>query len=119
MYPGQAAIVHREAQGFTPPQTNNLVGVGNDTFNLIDREIGGQRGRIDIVPYTEGVVSSDAVENFELDGRQAIIRRKRNPSDEGPVGTSDSNGMLALRYAQAVNQYYPSEYSQADLVRAL
>lgn len=85
----------------------------------IDYEVGGQHGQVDANPYSLGVVSSDSVENFSLDGRQAIIRRGRNPSDVGPVGTSDHNTLLGLALAQSVNQYYPNERSQSDVIRAV
>lgn len=117
-YPGQREVFHPEADR-TTPSTLIMDGQGNETFNLIDREIGGQRGWIDNLPYSTGVVSSSLVENFDLDGRQAVIRRQGSKQAHGPVGTSDSNGRLALLYSQAVNEYFPSEASQADLVRAV
>lgn len=117
-FPGQREIFHPEADRYTPA-TGVMDGQGNDTYNLIDREIGGQRGWINDLPYSTGVVSSDLVEDFNLDGRQAVIRRQGTKQGVGPVGTSDSNGRLALLYAQAVNEYFPNEASQADLVRAV
>lgn len=116
--PVQHEYFHTEAEGITPDQ-RQFAGPGNSTYNMIDREVDGQRGRIDILPYSTGVTASDSVENFALTGEQAIIRRGRNPSDTGPVGTADSNGILALQYAQQVNQYFPNERSQSDLVRSV
>jgi hypothetical protein len=113
-YPSPMEIVHTEAEGYTP--VGSPIGSIKDP---IDYEVGGQRGRVDNLPYSTGVVSSDLVENFELDGRQAVIRRMRNPSSVGPVGTSDHNMILALAYRQMTNQFYPNEGSQADLVRSV
>jgi len=89
-----------------------------DVHDDIDWTVEGQMGENDST-YSLGVVSSDAVENFSLDGRQAIIRRGRNPSAQGPVGTSDHNTLLGLAYAQSVNQYFPNEESQADLIQGV
>lgn len=85
----------------------------------INYEIGGQRGQVDGVPYSLGVVSSDQVENFALTGEQANIRRQFNQQSIGPVGTSDHNAILAAAFAQSINQYYPGEEAQADVIRAL
>jgi hypothetical protein len=91
-----------------------------DIGNNIDREIGGVSGNANGYLWSTGVVSSDAMENFELDGRQAIIRRMDNPGGvTGPVGTSDHNALLAMAYAQMANQFYPSEESQYDLIRSV
>lgn len=86
----------------------------------LDHNAGGEHGLVDDNVYSlSGPVTSDGVENFRLDGRQAIIRRGRNPSDRGDVRTADWNAQLAMAYAQQVNQYYPSEQSQYDLVRSV
>jgi hypothetical protein len=90
-----------------------------DIHDEIDWEIGGVRGEINPV-YSLGVVDSNTVENFWLDGRQQIVRRQGNPSQaSGPVGTSDHNTLLGLAYAQQVNQYYPNERSQYDMIQAV
>lgn len=123
---------------FTDPGAHNFPTVGKETRHVmagwqdasypsrqfsnhdpIDYEVGGEHGKVNGNPYSVGVVSSDAVENFSLDGRQAIIRRGRNPSDVGPVGTSDHNTLIGLALAQSVNAYYPNERSQSDVVRAV
>jgi hypothetical protein len=85
----------------------------------IDYEVDGRRGQVDGVPYSTGVVSSDLVENFALTGEQANIRRPYSNQADGPVGTSDHNGLLAMAYMQSQNQYYPGEAAQADVVRAV
>lgn len=118
LYPGPREYFHPEAAEFTPSKLK-MDGQGNDTFNMIDREMDGLRGAVDDQPYSLGVVSSDLTENFWLGGQQAVIRRGRNPSEHGPVGTSDYSGRQALQYAMSVNQFFPNEASQADLVRAI
>lgn len=119
-YPGQWEVINREADRYTPA-VGYIDSQGNDTYNLIDREIGGQRGWVDDLPYSMGVVSSDLVENYALTGEQAVIRRTRNPSDHGstPVGTSDYSSHLALLYEMNASEFYPNEMSQADLVRSV
>lgn len=83
----------------------------------IDYEIGGERGRVDALPYSLGVVSSDAVENFELTGEMAYLRRETEARmGVGAVQTADYMASLAVTYAAAASQYYPNEVSQADLV---
>jgi hypothetical protein len=85
----------------------------------IDYEIGGASGMAGFAfPRSEGVTASDSVENFWLDGRQAVIRRKLD-TNYGPVSTSDHNALVALAYAQSVNQYYPNEQSQFDVIRSI
>jgi hypothetical protein len=91
-----------------------------DIGDNINREIGGVSGDANGYLWSTGVVSSDAMENFWLDGKQAIIRRMDNPGGvSGPVATSDHNALLAMAYAQMANQYYPSEESQYDLIRSV
>lgn len=113
-FPVQKELIHVEADSTTPQP----VPIGS-IKDQIDYEVGGQRGLVNNVPYSEGVVSSDLVENFTLDGRQAVIRRMADKNSTGPVGTSDHNMLLALAYAQAANQYFPNEASQSDVVRAV
>jgi hypothetical protein len=114
-YPSPHEIYHPMAD--TAVQ-RNPVSSNQRIADNVDRTVGGVMGEINPT-YAVGVVSSDNVENFALDGRQQIIRRGRNPSDRGPVGTSDHNTMLGLAYAQQVNQYFPNEQSQTDLVRSV
>lgn len=113
-FPGQYEVVNTgtQVQRFaTAP-----IGVVKD---MVDYEVGGQSGLVNDWPYGTGVVSSDAVENFNLTGEQAIIRRQPDPNRVGPVGTSDHNQLLQLAYAQSVNQFYPNEQSQFDLIRSI
>lgn len=112
-YPVQTEIYHPMADDFKPMPTP----IG-DIHDNIDWEVGGQRGAINPV-FSLGVVSSDLVENFWLDGRQQIVRRGANPSRFGPVGTADHNALLGLAWAQQVNQYYPNEASQYDVIQAV
>lgn len=115
-FPVQREIVHTMADSHPSGSINSNCNIHDD----IDWEIGGQQGEVDGVPYSLGVVSSDAVENFALDGRQAVIRRMQNPGGNvGPVGTSDHNMLLALAYEQSANMFYPSEASQYDMVRSV
>lgn len=115
-FPVQREKIHREASGRPSGSINSNANVHDD----IDWEVGGVQGRVDSVPYSVGVVSSDLVENFALTGQQAVIRRQQNPGGNvGPVGTSDPNMILALAYEQAANQYYPNEASQYDLVKSV
>lgn len=119
-FPGQRETVHTEAEGRPSGRLSGVGSVRDDSVSGPGREVGGQPGLVDGVPYSLGVVSSDLVENFALTGQQAIIRRQANPGgNTGPVGTSDHNMLLALAYEQQVNQFYPNEASQADLVRAV
>lgn len=114
-YPGPREHYHPGDLGSAPMPVP--IGYIKD---LVDYEVEGVRGLVDNAPYSTGVVSSDLVENYWLDGSQAYIRRARSPQDRGgPVGTSDSNALLAIAYAQAVNQFYPNEASQADLVKSV
>lgn len=86
----------------------------------IDWTIGGQMGVVNRFPYSTGDVESGYVENFDLTGEQIYLRRETEARQlYGPVGTSDSNALLALAYAQMQNQYYPNEASQADLIRSV
>lgn len=112
-FPGQTELFHAGANA--QPLSFGPVG---DIQDRIDWEIGGVSGEVDNFPWSLGVVSSDLVENFELDGRQAIIRRM-DDNNYGPVGTSDHNMLLAMSYAQQINQFYPNEQSQYDLIRAV
>lgn len=84
--------------------------------DMIDWEVGGQRGYVDNTPFSLGVVDSNTVEDFNWRGERAIIRRPRNPAEAGAVGTADSNALLAIIYAQGASRVYPNEVSQADLV---
>lgn len=85
--------------------------------DLLDYNEGGQFGLVNNLPYSVGVVSSDAVENYDLTGEQVLLRRETEARQmHGPVGTADSSTLLAIAYAQQVNQFYPDEASQADLV---
>jgi hypothetical protein len=119
-FPGQRELQHREAQGYTPPTIAGVGTIRDDSVSGANREANGQRGRVDIVPYSVGVVSSNLVENFDLTGQQAVIRRQANPGGvTGPVGTSDHNALLAMAYEQSVNQFYPNEASQYDLVKSV
>lgn len=114
-FPGGFELVHVMAQA----RNASYPSLQSSVKDYIDYEVGGQQGQVDGVPYSTGVVSSDAVENFALTGEQAVIRRGYNPSSTGPVGTSDHNAVLAMAYAQQVNQYYPGELAQADVIAAL
>lgn len=97
--------------------THNPIG---DISDRIDWEIGGVSGDANGYLWSTGVVDSNTVEDFTLDGRQAIIRRMPNPGGvSGPVATSDHNALLAMSFAQMANQYYPSEQSQLDLIRSI
>lgn len=119
-FPGQREIQHREAEGFTPAVYAGVGSIRDDSVSGTNREANGQRGRVDITPYSVGVVSSNLVENFDLTGEQAVIRRMPNPGGvTGPVGTSDHNALLAMAYEQSVNQFYPNEASQYDLVKSV
>jgi len=118
VYDGPREIYHPMAAGFYPADPQSLAGQG-DISDKIDWEIGGNPGVVGDNAYSLGVVDSTTVEDFGMRGEQAIIRRQRNPSDTGDVGTSDSNALLSLLYAQSVNGYYPNEASQADLVRTV
>lgn len=119
-YPVQREKFHPTADSI-PADRMHMSGP-DDSVGIegIDREVDGKAmGRVDAITYSTGVTSSDLVENFELDGRQQIIRRGPNPASKGPVGTSDASAFLALAYAQSVNQFYPNEESQADLIRSV
>ena len=133
-FPGQREAIHGEFETQTTPNTSpnyGAIGQSFDKPNALPTDMpkvtssyaisedGGASGIVDALPYSTGVVSSDLVENFWLDGRQALIRRKRNPSDTGPVGTSDPNAILSIVFAQQANQYFPNESSQGDLVKAV
>lgn len=115
-FPGQREDFHAEwedAQEYSPSQYPDHT----RSYDRIDWEVGGQFGLVNNFPYSMGVVSSDLVENFELTGEQVVLRRETEARmAQGPVGTADANAMLALAYVQTVNQYYPNEFSQADLV---
>lgn len=114
-YPGQYERWHAEwqdAKEYDPSYYPQLY-----IKDLVDYNDGGQFGLVDNLPYSTGVVSSDLVENFALTGEQATIRRDTDLRQmDGPVGTADYNGATALMYMQLVNQYYPNEASQGDLV---
>lgn len=83
----------------------------------IDYQIGGQFSLVGNFPYSMGAAATAEVENFDLTGQQVILRRETDMRMmDGPVGTSDANSILALAYMQLTNQYYPNEFSQADMV---
>lgn len=116
VFPGQREQIHREADR----RPSGSISSDANIHDNIDWEIGGVQGEVDALPYSLGVVSSNLVENFDLNGRQAVVRRQENPGgNTGPVGTSDHNMLLALAYDQSANQYYPNEASQYDVVRSV
>jgi hypothetical protein len=121
--PGAMAQFAITSENFEPNAWNNIPAYTTPTqtyvlATAIDREVGGVSGQSGFMFSDKGPVSSDAVENFNLDGRQQIIRRRLENS-YGPVATSDHNALLAMAYAQLTNQYYPSEESQYDLIKAI
>lgn len=60
----------------------------------IDRTVGGLPGMTNRLPYTVGVVSTDAVENFQLTGRQ--IRIRRQPENQWGPAQGGAAGQQAL-----------------------
>lgn len=119
-FPGPREIRVTQTTDSYFPAYAGVGSIRDDSVSGPNREVGGRAGEVGDLPYSLGVVDSNTVENFELTGQQAIIRRMPNPGgNTGPVGTSDHNMMLALAYEQQVNQYYPNEASQADLIRSV
>jgi len=113
-FPNVGQRIHTEADSYRPQPVP--VGVVRDQ---VDWEIGGERGLVDNVPYTLGVVESNTVENFDLRGAQAVIRSMPNPSATGDVRTSDSNQLLAAQFAQMANNVFPTDASRLDIVRSV
>lgn len=84
----------------------------------INWEVGGKPGNTKAV-YGEGVVNPYNVDAHDFRGQQAVIRRI-SPDMSGPVGTPDHNAMLGILYEmQETNRYFPSEVSQADIIKAV
>lgn len=124
-YPGpMIEMVHGEFAGpdswpmnYWAEDTLYAVGSVKDQINY---EVQGQRGRLDTLPYSTGVVDASLVENFEYRGQQVMLRRETDKRQAvGPVGTSDYAGGLAITYAMLTSRFYPNEVSQSDLVRAV
>lgn len=120
--PGEYSSFPLTWENFRPDAWDGIPAYVTPTDNYvrataINQEIGGQSGQKGFT-YSTGPVSSDAVENFALDGRQQIIRRQPD-TNYGPVSTSDHGALLAMAYAQQVNQFYPNEQSQYDLIKAI
>lgn len=112
-FPGPVEYFHTGADA--TPYTYTPVGVIRDN---IDWEIGGESGDANGYLWSTGVVDPNTVENFDLTGQQQIIRRMAD-TNYGPVATADHNALLAMAYAQQMNQFYPSEESQYDLIRGV
>lgn len=89
-----------------------------DIQDKVDWEVGGKPGMTKGV-WGERVVNPYNVDAHDFNGQQAIVRRMAD-TNYGPVGTADHNSLLGILYeAQETNRYFPSEVSQADIIKAV
>jgi len=117
-YGDQAYPVYLEERFVDAQNGPTFVFAAGNIQDVVDWEVGGRPGDTKGV-WGEGVVNPYNVDAHDYQGQQAVIRRI-SPDMNGPVSTADHNSMLGLLYEmQETNRYFPSEVSQADIIKAV